>query len=278
MIFAYVLILMTVGSVVFHLLSPWWWTEIASNWTLMDTTIEITFWITGVAFVAIMLFTAYCVIQFRHQPGRKAAYEPENTRLEWILTIVTTIGVAAMLAPGLVAWNDYVNVPEDAVDIEVVGQQWQWTYRLPGADGKLGKSDAKFIIGDNVFGVDPNDPNGQDDVLIEDGYGLHIELGQNARFLLRSIDVLHDFYVPQFRAKMDLVPGMVTYFWLRPTRTGEFPVLCAELCGTSHHDMRGSVFVDDTETYQAWLQEQETFKDVMAHSGQRADRTNVALK
>ena len=65
--------------------------------------------------------------------------------------------------------------------------------------------------------------------------------------LLRSIDVLHDFYVPEFRAKMDMIPGSVTYFWFTPTRTGSFEVLCAELCGVGHPVMRGSVVVDERE-------------------------------
>ena len=90
---ALILILVAVGSVVFHMLSPWWWTPIASNWRYIDDTIIITFWITGGVFTAIVLFMAYCVFRFRHQPGRRAVYEPENKKLEWWLTIVTAVGV-----------------------------------------------------------------------------------------------------------------------------------------------------------------------------------------
>src|SRR5688572_19862746 len=98
---ALILVLVAVGSVVFHLVSPWWWTPIASNWRYIDNTIVITFWITGAVFVAVVLFMSYCVYRFRHQAGRRAIYEPENKRLEWWLTIVTGVGVAAMLARGL---------------------------------------------------------------------------------------------------------------------------------------------------------------------------------
>ena len=90
----------------------------------MDSTIVITFWITGVVYVVILLFMAYCVLRFRHRKGVKAAYNPENKKLEWWLTIVTAVGVAAMLAPGLVVWNDFITVPKDATTIEVLGQQW----------------------------------------------------------------------------------------------------------------------------------------------------------
>jgi len=87
--------------------------------------------------------------------------------------------------------------------------------------------------------------------------------------LLRSIDVLHDFYVPEFRAKMDIVPGMVTYFWFTPTRTGTYDVLCFELCGVGHPTMRGMVVVEEESAYQAWLREQRTFAQLSAPSEQR---------
>src|SRR3546814_5942338 len=80
---AFALVRVGVGSVAFPFLSPWWWTPIASNWGYVDHTIIITFWITGVAFIAIILFMAYCVFRYRHQEGRRAAYEPENKKLEW---------------------------------------------------------------------------------------------------------------------------------------------------------------------------------------------------
>jgi len=255
---ALILILIAVGSVVFHLVSPWWWTPIASNWSYIDNTIIMTFWITGIVFVAVVLFMGYCVFRFRHQDGRQAAYEPESKRLEWWLTIVTAVGVAAMLAPGLFVWNRFVTVPEGASEFEVVGQQWQWSFRLPGKDGRLGTSDTRNISPDNPLGLNPSDPNGQDDVVIEGGE-LHLPSGKPIKILLRSIDVLHDFYVPEFRAKMDMVPGLITYFWLTPTRTGTFEILCAELCGVGHPQMRGVVVVETESAYHAWLHQQKTF-------------------
>ena len=103
MAFAIALILLVIGTVVFHVASPWWFTPIASNWGMMDDTVVLTFWVTGVVFVAVNLFMAYCVVRYRHRKGReqRSEYEPENRKLEWWLTIVTSVGVAAMLAPGL---------------------------------------------------------------------------------------------------------------------------------------------------------------------------------
>lgn len=265
MIIALVLVLIVVGSILFHVFSPWWWTPIASNWGFIDTTLSFTFWITGAVFAAVVLFMAYCVYKFRHTEGRVAAFEPENQKLELWLTVITSIGVAVLLAPGLWAWGQFITVPDEATEVEVVAQQWLWSYRLPGEDGVLGIVENGLITYENPLGVDPEDPFGLDDVIIE-ADDLHLPIGKPVKMLLRSIDVLHDFYVPQFRAKMDMVPGTVTYFWFTPTRTGEFEVLCAELCGTGHAFMRGIVIIDTEEDYQDWLQDQETYAQLSAPS------------
>jgi cytochrome c oxidase subunit 2 len=258
MVVAVILVLIVVGSIVFHFVSPWWFSPLASNWGYIDDTTVLTFWITGLVFSAVLLFVAYCLFRFRHKPGRKAAYEPENKRLEGWLTALTAGGVIAMLTPGLFVWAQFVEVPEEATDVEVIGQQWLWSFRLPGADGKLGAADNRLVNFENTLGVSPDDPNGQDDVLIEGGE-LMIPVDRPVRFLLRSIDVLHDFYVPEFRAKMDMIPGSVTYFWVTPTQTGTYEILCAELCGVGHSYMRGVVTVVTDEEYQEWLTSQVTF-------------------
>jgi len=252
------LVLIAVGSVAFHLLNPWWLTPIASNWEYIDGTIAITFWITGFVFTAVVLFMAYCILRFRHKEGSQAGYRPENNRLEWGLAIVTGIGVVAMLTPGLFVWSQFVTAPRDSSEIEVVGQQWSWGFRLPGKNGRLGASDVKYVSPDNPLGLNPDDPNGKDNVVIV-GDDLHLPIGKPVRIWLRSVDVVHDFYVPEFRAKMDLMPGMVTRFWFTPTKTGTFEILCAGFCGVGHPQMRGNVVVDTEDNYHAWLQKQQTF-------------------
>jgi cytochrome c oxidase subunit 2 len=170
-----------------------------------------------------------------------------------------------MLAPGLIVWHQFVSVPADATEVEVMGQQWMWSYRLPGKDGRLGTSDARKISSDNPMGLNSDDPAGLDDVVIQSD-DLHLPVGKPVKVLLRSIDVLHDFYVPEFRAKMDMIPGSVTYYWFTPTRTGTFEVLCAELCGAAHAQMRSKVVVEEEKEYHAWLEKQHTFAEL---SGQR---------
>jgi cytochrome c oxidase subunit II len=263
MVLAIVLVLLVVGSVLFHYLSPWYFTPIASNWGTIDNTVTITFWVTGFVFVGVNLFMAYCVMRYRNKKGSSAHYEPENKKLETWLIALTTIGVVAMLAPGLFVWAKFVDVPKDAAVFEVVGKQWYWNFRFPGKDGVLGTVDARHVGDKNPFGINPDDPNGQDDVLIASPE-VHLPMGRPFKALLRSVDVLHDFTVPQFRVKMDLVPGLVTYVWFTAIRTGKFDILCEELCGIAHFTMRGKVVVDEEPAFQAWLSGNPTFAQTMA--------------
>ncbi len=181
-----------------------------------------------------------------------------------------------MLAPGLFVWGQFVTVPADASELEIIGQQWLWSFRLPGKDGKLGTTFTNLISPDNPLGVNPHDPNGQDDLVVEGGE-IHLPLGKPVKVLLRSIDVLHDFWVPEFRAKMDIIPDMITYFWITPSRTGTFDVLCAELCGVGHHMMRGKVIIDTEADYQAWLGQQKTFAELSGHT-KTAEKADLPLR
>lgn len=255
-----ILILLVVGTIVFHFVSPWWFTTIASNWGNIDTTVNITFLVSGIVFVAVNLFMAYAIYRCRFRADRRSLYEPENQKLEVWLTAFTTVGIVAMLTPGLFVWAQFVDTPEGSDRVEVVGQQWHWNFRLPGEDGELGKIAPRFVSESNPFGVDPNDATGQDDILIFNNE-LHLPVNRSVKMLLRSKDVLHNFGVPQFRAKMDLVPGMQTYFWVEPNREGEFDILCMELCGMAHHTMRGRVVVESEEDYAQWRNSHPTFSE-----------------
>ena len=259
----FIFLAVIVGSILFHVFTPWWWTDIASNWGAMDDTIVLTFWIGGGVFIAVCLFMIYCVFKFSYKEGRKVEYKPEDNKLEIILTAVTTLGVAALLAPGLIVWNQYINTPPNAINIEVMARQWGWQYRLPGEDGKLGTSNMVNINDQNPFGINLDDQNGRDDILIQSDE-LHLKTNRPVKILLRSTDVLHNFYVPQFRAKMDAVPGLITYYWFEPNKEGDYEVLCAEYCGVGHYGMRAKVVVDNEENYEKWLEQQETFSDFIA--------------
>jgi len=270
MALAIALFLITVVAVLFQFLSPWWLTPLASNWRQMDDTLTITLVVTGIFFVGINLFLVYVLIRYRHRKGRRAAYEPDNRKLERWLLLGTTLAIALLLAPGLFVYAEYLKTPRDALVVEVLGQQWQWRYRFPGQDNKLGQTDTRFITSDNPFGIDPADPNGQGNILIANNE-LHLPINRPVKMLLRSRDVLHDFFVPPFRARMNMVPGMVTTFWFTPTKVGRYEVVCAQLCGIGHSNMRGYVVVEDGASFASWLKSQPTFAQTMAKNGAGGD-------
>lgn len=263
MVIALVLFLLVLGTVLFHFVSPWYLTPLASNWGDIDTTIQITFVVTGAVFVAVNLFMIYAIIRFRYNKNRRSRYDPENKKLEIWLTGLTTLGIAALLAPGLVVWGDFVSVPDDAYELEVVGQQWHWTYRLPGEDGQFGGIHNRFIDEDNPFGLNPDDPRGWDDILVESPI-LLLPVDKPVKLVMRSKDVLHNFKVANFRGKMDMLPGQTSYMWLTPTRLGEYDLVCAQLCGIGHFAMRGKVRVVEQEEFDEWRTSLPTFGELQS--------------
>jgi len=263
MAIAVVLFIVVLASLLFHWLTPWWVTPLASNWGRMDQTLWITFLITGIFFAVVSLVLVWTLWRYRHRAGHKAAYEPDNPRLERWLIGITTVGIVGLLAPGLVVYADYVRPPKDALVLEVVGEQWQWRFRFEGADGRLGGTDARFVSAENPFGLDPTDARGLDDILVS-GNEVHMPLNRPVHVLARSNDVLHDFYVPPFRARMNIVPGQVSSFWFTPTVAGRYESMCAQLCGVGHPNMRGIVVVEPEPAFRAWLGQQGTFTAALA--------------
>jgi cytochrome c oxidase subunit II len=263
MAIAIILLILTIGTIVFHFASPWYLTPLASNWGTIDNTIQITLVVTGIVFVLVNLFMIYAIVKFRYNKNRRAAYEPENKKLEIWLTGITTVGIAALLAPGLVVWGAFVSPPDDAHEVEVIGQQWHWTFRFPGQDGQFGAVHNSFISDDNPFGINPDDPRARDDRLVE-GPVMLLPVDRPVRLVLRSKDVLHNFKVANFRAKMDMVPGQTSYMWLTPTRLGEYDLICAQLCGIGHFAMRGKVRVVEQEEFDEWLTGLPTFAQTQA--------------
>ena len=265
MAIAIALVLLVIGTVAFHVLNPWWFTPIASNWSEMDDTVNLTFWVCGAVFVAVNLFMAYAIVRYRHRKGqeRRAEYEPEYKKLEWWLIGLTSVGVIAMLAPGLAVWAKFVTVPEDAKSRR--GARPAMVMDLPAARPRQ-RARCDRCVADQRrqsfrHGRQRSARAGRRAHL---GQELHLPLDQPVKVLLRSKDVLHDFTVPQFRVKMDLVPGMITYLWLTPTKVGSYEILCEELCGLGHFVMRGRVVVDDADTYDKWLATQPTFAQINA--------------
>ncbi len=244
------LVLIVIGAVILTASGIWWLTPLGSNWREIDTALGLTLGVIGVAFVALNFFLAYILWRYRHREQNRAHFLPDNPKLEKLLIGITALGILILLGPGLFVYSKFIQPPHDALIVEVLGEQWRWTYRYPGPDGKLGRSDPKLISPKNLFGVDLTDPAAQDDI--------HLPLNHPVLLHIRAKDVLHSFFIPSFRAKMDAVPGMVTNYWFIPTVEGKFQAVCAELCGIGHHRMQSPVIVERSENFQQWLAKQPT--------------------
>lgn len=246
------LVAMVAGAVGLALLRPWWFTPLASNWGSIDQIILLSLLLTGLAYAGVNLFLAYSIHRYHKEPAK---YLPEEPRLERKLIWLTTLGIVVLLAPGLYFYNHLVHPPKETFTVEVLAQQWLWSYRYPGPDGKLGRTSIQKASPANPFGLDLEDPPARDDILVIGG-PLRLPLGKPVLLLLRANDVIHSFYVPEFRIKMDVVPGMVTRIWFTPTALGQFQVVCAEYCGIGHARMLGQVLVMKPEEFQAWIKAQ----------------------
>lgn len=257
MIIALTIVLIVIASIAFTFLSPWTFTPLASNWGAIDLSTNVTFIVTGLAFVVVNLFLAYVIVRYRHRQQSEAEYMPEKPRLEKTLAGITALGIIVLLAPGMFVYEDLISAPSDAMNAEVIGYQWGWDYRFAGEDGELGATNPELIGPQNPYGIDPDDPAGDDDVLVR-GATMHLPVDVPVNLQIRSKDVLHSFYVPNFRVKMDAVPGMFTNTWFTPTDTGTYDLLCAEYCGRAHYTMTGEVVVEERSDFEQWLAGQPT--------------------
>jgi cytochrome c oxidase subunit 2 len=149
--------------------------------------------------------------------------------------------------------------PADAVRIEVMGKQFAWSFRYAGPDGKFGRTDLKQINdqGGNPFGIDEKDPAGKDDIT---SASIKVPAGKPILLILKSRDVIHNFFVRELRLKQDIVPGMEIPFHFQADQIGVYEVPCSELCGLGHHQMRTTLEVMSEANFEKWKQEQAAQK------------------
>ena len=247
----------------------------------------------------------YFAYKYRGEKGKKALFYADNDRLEAIWTIIPVIALAGLILYGLYTWTDIMTIEEndDALVVELYAQQFNWKARYAGDDGVLGDANVRFLQdfdGKNLVGIDATDPNGFDDVVVQE---LHLPVGREVIFKMRSQDVLHSAYMPLFRAQMNCVPGMITEFAFTPNKTTEemrqdpdiiskvkkinklraekskelilngdvaldpyefdFLLLCNKICGASHYNMQMKIIVESEEEYTKWMSEQQTFAEVI---------------
>ncbi|WP_232822466.1 cytochrome c oxidase subunit II [Thermus sediminis] len=160
------LILLVAGAFALALLRPWWFTPLASNWGSIDRLIVLSLVLTGLAYACVNLFVAYSVTRYAKGPTQ---YTPDDPLVERRLFWLTTFGIIVLLAPGLYFYAHPVQPPKPGLTVEVLSQQWLWSYRYPGPDGRLGSADLKRVSPANPFGLDPKDPAARDDAVIVGG-------------------------------------------------------------------------------------------------------------
>lgn len=247
----------------------------------------------------------YFAYKYRGEKGKKALFYADNDRLEAIWTIIPVIALAGLILYGLYTWTDIMTIEEndDALIVELYAQQFNWKARYAGDDGVLGDANVRFLQdfdGKNLVGIDATDPNGFDDVVVQE---LHLPAGREIIFKMRSQDVLHSAYMPHFRAQMNCVPGMITEFAFTPTVTTEdmrqtddikakvkkintirrensqallakgeealepyvfdYLLLCNKICGASHYNMQMKIVVETPEEFEKWMTNQQTFAEVI---------------
>jgi cytochrome c oxidase subunit II len=245
------------GITVWIFLARWWWLPelISIHGAAVDRQLAITLAIAGTVFFLAQLGLAWFIWKFRGRGAARASYWHENSKLEVTWTVLTLILFVGLGLEGNRVWAAYflTPAPADAAVVEITAQQFAWNFRYPGADGKFGRTVSALIddAAGNYIGLDPKDAAGKDDVVTQNI--MAIPANRAVRIILRSKDVTHSFFVPQLRVKQDAVPGMGIQLHFTATRTGEFEIACAELCGMQHYKMRARLLVMSEPDYATWL-------------------------
>lgn len=249
-----IIIMVAIGGVVstFWAKNRWWFPPVTSQHGVdVDRLVTITFIVTGFVFVLVHLVLGIFVWRYAAAREERAIYWHDHRTLELTYTLVPAAILLTLISMGAVTWaRVHSPVPPQALRIDVLAQQFAWTFRYPGPDGTFGRTGVRFVSRDNPRGMDPSDPAGRDDIISRE---MHIVVNQPAVALIHSRDVLHSFFLPNFRVKQDAVPGMTTEFWFTPTREGRYELACAELCGVGHYIMRAQVVVESKNAFETWL-------------------------
>jgi cytochrome c oxidase subunit 2 len=202
----------------------------------VDSLYFLVLYITGAAFILVEGLLIYFLIRYRHREGRRAGYTHGNRRVEALWTVVPGVMLFGLAVYQYGAWTQIkIDLPpeDDSVVFAVAGEQFEWYATYPGADGELGT----------------------DDDVAAPANVIHVPVNQPVIIYLTARDVLHSFFVPVLRLKQDAVPGATIRLWFEATQTGEYEIVCAELCGLGHYRMRGFLTVESEADFQAWLAE-----------------------
>ena len=256
----------------------------------LDRMFNVTLFFTGIVFVLTQIFLFYYSWKYRGRKGKKVFYIPHNNMVEVIWTVIPLIVMTYLVVDGLDVWNKVmadVEPGEEYLEIEATGYQFAWALRFPGPDGRLGEKNYTMIDpASNPLGQNWEDEKNVDD--FQTGNEFYLPVGKQVRVRITAQDVLHNFYLPHFRVKMDAIPGMPTHFIFTPTKTTEeyrqelrkypeyqqpdpedpekqlwetfdYELACAELCGRGHYSMRKILKVVSEDEYLDWASKQPSY-------------------
>jgi cytochrome c oxidase subunit II len=223
----------------------------------IDHILEFSHWFMGALFLGCSLLLIF--VLFRFHKSRHPAADHEgvksgiSTHLEFSVVLIEAVLLIGFAIP---LWAKRVNQfpdTQNAILVHAVGQQFNWTFHLPGPDGEFGRRNIELVTNSNPLGLDPNDPAGKDDIVVLGE--LHAPIDRPLIIELSSKDVIHNFALPAMRIAQDAIPGSLIPMWFRPIKTGTYEVICGQLCGLGHYSMKGTLVVDSPADYQAWLKE-----------------------
>ena len=258
LLFLIAIIAITVVTVGFFLARQWLPFLAASAGLAFDHQLHLTLAVYGVAFLIVQAVLAVFIWKFRRQAARDLNRRSYGwPALEIVIMVLTgavflTLGIKG----GALSITQSRPAQPRALQIEVIGMQFQWYYRYPGSDGKFGTTRPELIDAStgNPLGLDASDPATHDDIVAAQ---LVVPVDRPVDLILKSQDVVHSFFVPTMRLQMNSVPGLTTYASFTPTKTGTFEVVCSQLCGLGHYRMHGTLNVLTNEQFEKWLASRE---------------------
>jgi cytochrome c oxidase subunit 2 len=257
--------LITFASTYFFIAKTWWLPAgVSAAAAGIDQQFAFTYVVMGIVFVLAQCSLGYFVWKYRDrgQPS-KAEYSHGNTTLEVVWTLLTAILFVGLNLMGSRIWaaERFEPAHEGALPVEVTGMQFAWYFRYAGPDGKFGLTSPKLMDpssgSEAAIGLDTSDPAAKDDVVTGT---MFLPVHREVDLTLKAVDVIHSFFVPNFRFKQDAVPGLAIHMHFTPTEIGDYEIACAELCGLGHYKMHGMVKVVSQEDFDKWLAAREAEK------------------
>jgi cytochrome c oxidase subunit II len=202
-------------------------------------------------FVLAHLWLIFAILR-RHE----ARAFPSSVRWALLAGLCVMYVWMAITAQRLWAVNRFEGPSLEAMQVEVVGQQFQWYFRYPGTDAAFGAAKPTLVsaAAGNPLGIDPNDSRGADDLVSS---VLVLPVNREVDLRLRSLDVIHGFFIPSMRLKQNAVPGLVLHVHFTPTTVGTYSILCSQVCGLGHARMQAQLRVVSAQEFQEWLKTRE---------------------